>query len=147
MELTVIRRFCKPDYTIGVLMVDGDYQCDTLEDRIRDLNDLNHDGDFDDPGEGKVYGQTAIPCGRYRVVVNVSPRLKRKLPLLLDVPGFSGIRIHGGKNSKWTEGCILVGENKVSGGLINSHYHETALTNLIEGAIFNKEDVYITIKE
>ena len=147
MELTVIRKYLKPTYTIGRFKHDDLILCDTLEDRVRDLNDYNHDGDFDDPGEGKVYGQTAIPCGRYKVIVTYSPKLKRKLPLLISVPGFTGIRIHSGINEKSTKGCILVGENKIAGGLINGRYHESVITNLIEGALMNGEDVYLTMKE
>ena len=61
MELEVIRKYFKPTYTIGKFIVDMVKLCDTLEDPVRDLQDINHDGDFDDPGEGKIYGETAIP--------------------------------------------------------------------------------------
>jgi len=108
MELILIRKFFKDTYTIGRLYNESAAICATLEDRVRNLSDYNKDGDFDDEGEGKVYGQTAIPCGRYEVIVNDSPKLKRRLPLLLDVPGFTGIRIHHGKNADWSSGCILV---------------------------------------
>lgn len=147
MKLKLIRKYLKENYTIGKLYVNDMYVCDTLEDKIRDLQDYNHDGDFNDEGEGKIYGQTAIPAGTYRVIVTDSPKLKRRLPILLNVPGFTGIRIHGGKNAKWSEGCLLVGENKSKGELSNFKYWETTVTNMIEGAIFNGETCYITIKQ
>jgi hypothetical protein len=147
MELILIRKYFTDTYTIGKLSEEQKYLCDTLEDKVRDLNDINHDGDFDESGEGKEYGKTAIPYGRYRIVVNYSPKLKRVLPLLSNVPGYAGIRIHGGKNSDWTLGCILVGENKIKGGLINFAFWETYLLNLIKERIKNKEEVWITIKQ
>jgi hypothetical protein len=80
-------------------------------------------------------------------VVNHSPKLGRRLPLLLDVPGFAGIRIHALKTAKGTEGCIGVGDNKVKGQLVNGPYWETFITNMIDEAIQRKEEVFITVKE
>ena len=145
MKITVRRRFFKPIYTIGTMYVNGERFCDTLEDPVRDLKDMNHDNDFDDPGEGKIYGETAIPYGTFRVIVNYSPKLKRRLPLLEKVPGFSGIRIHRGTNAGHTEGCILIGENKAMGKLINGPYYEIKLIDLIDFAINNGEKVELTI--
>jgi len=148
MELKLIRKYFTEDYTIGKLYVDDKYFCDTLEDRVRELEDYNHDGDFDDSGEGKVYGKTAIPCGRYRVTLIWSLKRGRQVPLLSSVPGFTSILIHSGNTAQDTEGCILVGENKQKGKVLNSRYHEARLTNLIRDAInTNKEKVYITIKQ
>ena len=147
MELYVIRKYFKEKYTIGRFYQEDKILCNTLEDRIRDLQDLNHDGDFDDKGEGKVYGETAIPCGRYRVVVTRSPSLKRRLPLLLNVPGFTYIRIHSGRTHKNTEGCILVGDNERKGELVNGPYYETVIVNMIDEAAAKLEHTYITIKE
>ena len=147
MELILIRKHFGEKYTIGRLLLNQERICETLEDVVRDLKDINHDGDFDDEGEGKVYGKTAIPCGRYKIVVNISKKLKRRLPLLIGVPGFEGIRIHGGKNETWTEGCILVGENKIKGQLINYGYWETKITQMLDEAVKNGEKNYITVKE
>jgi hypothetical protein len=147
MELIVIRKFFYDTYTIGRMLVDGVKLCETLEDKIRDLKDLNHDGDFDDEGEGKIYGETAIPCGRYQVIVSYSPKFAKRLPELLKVPGFQNIRIHAGANAKQTEGCILVGDNKVKGSLVNGGYYQTLLVQMIDEAVENNEHCYITIKE
>lgn len=143
MEIEVIRRHFKESYTIGRMFIDKSYFCETLEDPIRDLKDLNHDGDFNDPGEGKIYGETAIPCGRYQVIVTYSPKFKKRLPELLSVPGFIGIRIHAGTNAKHTEGCILIGENKQKGRLINGPYYVTTLIQKLDDDNIN----FITIKE
>ena len=136
MKLKVERRFLGPDYTIGTLEVDGKYFCDTLEDRVRDLS-----------REKKVPGETAIPAGRYDVVVNISPRFKRKLPRLLNVPGFEGILIHRGNTPEDTAGCILVGENKAKGRVINSTPYELRLTEMIERAQTAGESITIEIIE
>ena len=133
IELNRITR--KLSYTIGRLFVDGKYFCDTLEDRCRDLDK-----------EKKVMNETAIPEGTYEVIVNVSARFKRKLPLLLDVPHFSGIRIHRGNTDKDTSGCILVGENKQPGRVINSTGYELRLTELIEKAMLAGDKIMIEIR-
>lgn len=136
MKLKVERRFLKPGYTIGRLEVDGKYFCDTLEDRVRDLS-----------REKKIPGETAIPAGIYDVVVNISPRFKRKLPRLLNVPGFEGILIHRGNTPEDTAGCILVGENKAKGKVINSTPYELRLTEMIERAQSAGESITIEIVE
>ena len=95
MKLTLLREPTIGASTFGVLFVDGRFECFTLEDALR---------------EGpKVHGETAIPAGTYGVQVTFSPRFRRRLPLLLGVPGFEGIRIHPGNHHEDTEGCILVG--------------------------------------
>lgn len=135
MNIKLTRLHPKDKYTIGKLYIDGAYFCDTLEDKVRDLTK-----------EKKVPGETAIPAGTYEVIVNVSPRFARKLPILLYVPYFSGIRIHRGNTDNDTSGCILVGENKQKGKVINSTGYETRLTELIEQAMKKNETVTITIE-
>lgn len=120
MKLTLKRRFLGETYTIGTLFIDGVCFCDTLEDKVRDLD---KSGAFDN-GEAKVQHETAIPYGTYRVVVNLSPRFKRPLPRLLAVPSFDGVLIHRGNTAEDSSGCILVGENKVKGKVINSTPYE-----------------------
>ena len=94
-----------PHYTIGHLYIDGVKVCDTLEDTVRDV---------------KIKHETAIPEGEYPVLLTYSPKFKKVLPLIQHVPNFTGIRIHSGNTAKDTSGCILVGENKVKGKVINS---------------------------
>lgn len=152
MKLQLTRIALRPTYTIGRLLIDGERFCDTLEDRVRDTN---KDGDLLDEGEQKVYGQTAIPYGTYGVTLNVqSPKYsKRKaydfckgyLPRLLDVPHFEGILIHIGNKPEDSAGCILVGENKIVGGLINSTATFTRLYERLKAAADNGEDIDIEI--
>ena len=125
LKLKVIAR--RDTYSIGKLYIDGIYFCDTLEDTVRDIN---HNGKFDN-GEVKVYGKTAIPFGKYSVVYTHSPKFKRKLPLLLNVPQFEGIRIHPGNTAEDSLGCILVGKNTVVGKLTESKVTSDKLNNLI----------------
>lgn len=129
-------------YTIGKMYIDGDYFCDTLEDRVRDIN---KNGKFDN-GEVKVAGETAIPYGRYQVVVTMSPRFKRELPRLLNVPNFEGILIHRGNTDKDSAGCLLLGENKVKGKVINSTPYEQKLVSILKGVQNKGEEIWITIE-
>ena len=129
MKIKVKRRYLGEKYTIGSLFIDGEYFCDTLEDPVRDIN---RNGTFDGD-EKKVYGETAIPYGTYAVILSMSPRFGRILPLLLDVSHFEGIRIHAGNTEKDTLGCILVGENKVKGKVINSRVWEKNLMERLAG--------------
>ena len=120
MNLELKRIFKGKDYTIGRLFIDGKYFCDTLEDPVRQL----------DSADDKIYSKTAIPAGKYKISMSVvSPKYSirksynwcgGRLPRLLDVPFFEGILIHSGNTPDHTAGCILVGENKVKGQVINS---------------------------
>lgn len=135
MELLVKRTYKGETYTIGKLYVDGTYFCDTLEDKVRNL-----------PTEHKVAGATAIPAGRYDVTVNRSPRFGRDLPRLLNVPYFDGVLIHRGNTDADTAGCILVGENKVKGRVINSTSYEVRLVTTLKTAMAKGEKITITIQ-
>lgn len=141
MKLKLQRRFRGEDYTIGTLYIDGERFCDTLEDRDRDEN---RNGRFDG-GEKKIAGRTAIPNGTYPVIVNVSPRFGRELPRLQNVPDFEGVLIHRGNTPEDTAGCILIGENKVKGRVINSTPYEVEIVKRIKAAIAAGEDCSIEI--
>ena len=129
MELRLERIALRSEYTIGKLYVDGEYVADTIEDTVRDLD---KDGKFAN-GEVKIPGKTAIPYGRYEITMKVkSPKYSNfskyswakkydgYLPRLLNVPHFDGVLIHVGNSALDSEGCIIVGENKVVGKVINS---------------------------
>jgi hypothetical protein len=135
MELKLNRIFLGSSATIGELLVNDKYLCDTLEDRVR-------------PEGEKVYGKTAIPEGMYEVKLTHSPRFKKILPEILNVPNFSGIRIHTGNSSKDTEGCILVGtwDGEKEDWVGNSRIAFDELMSLLEEATNNKEKITITVK-
>ena len=145
MEIVVTRNWKKETYTIGRLYVNGSFFCNTLEDKVRDLKK-----------EKKVQGETAIPAGRYDVTMNViSPKYSKKkaydwcegrLPRLLNVPQFDGILIHAGNSAKDSEGCILVGENKVKGGLVNSQKCLKQLWEVLDVAYRRGEEIHIVIE-
>ena len=117
MKIELVRIAFKNTYTIGKLYVDDTYFCDVLEDKDRGLDSSMSESEI---LEKKVKGQTAIPTGHYVINITYSPKYKRMMPLLLNVKGFSGIRIHSGNTSKDTEGCLLVGKNKQVGKVLES---------------------------
>lgn len=141
MKLELKRRFWGESYTIGSLSIDGKKFCDTLEDKVRDLN---KNGVFDGD-EKKVYAETAIPYGTYDIVVDYSPKFKRELPRLQNVKHFEGILIHRGNTAEDSAGCILVGENKVKGKVINSTPYERELVRILKEAQGRKEPITIKI--
>ena len=101
MKLKLIRQFGTEGFTEGKLYIDDVFECYTVEDEDRHL----------EAGGVKIPTVTAIPKGSYEVVLSMSPRFKRILPEVLNVPGFTGVRIHSGNSSKDSEGCILVGSS------------------------------------
>lgn len=145
MKLLVTRISKQENYTIGKLYINGVYECDTLEDKTRLLIDYNRDGDFDDSGEGKIFGRTAMPEGVYKVVIDYSSHFKKDLPHILEVPGFIGIRIHPGNTENDTEGCILLGFNKVKGKVIDSQKTFAVVFDKLKKAIEAHESVTIEI--
>ena len=132
MEIKLVREQYKPDSTIGRLLVDGTFECFTLEDGVR---------------TNKVFGETAIPPGNYRVTVTMSPRFKRLLPRLHDVPNFDGVLIHPGNTAADTHGCILVGQAWQPGQetISASRAAFAALFAKIQEALANAGDVSIEI--
>lgn len=138
MELRLIRQYRKEDYTIGKLYINGVYFCDTLEDKDRGLDDRMSEAEIK---AKKVYGQTAIPTGRYKITLTYSRKFGRVLPLLWYVKAFDGVRIHRGNTAKDTYGCPLVGKNKAKGMVLDSAKTETALLRMMK----NETDITITI--
>ena len=129
------------------------YLCDTMEPTWRNLLGIKLKPEEVDVRYGrksgkkarKIPGHTAIPEGSYPVVISYSPRFKRWLPLLLSVPNFEGIRIHAGNYPDDTQGCILVGENKYPGMVVNSRIWLGRLMKRITEAQEQGEAVWITI--
>ena len=127
MKLLLRRIFKGPRYTIGKLFINGVYECDTLEDQDRGLTSQMS---LEEIKAKNVYGVTAIPTGTYSInMTTVSPKFKDRawakpykgiLPRLENVKGYEGVLIHVGNKAEDTLGCILVGENKVKGQVINS---------------------------
>lgn len=141
MKLRLERLWPKKDYTVGRLYVDDRLFCNTLEDRIVDKN---KNGVFDGD-EKKVYGESAIPYGTYKIIYNWSPKFGRNLPRLLNVPHFEGILIHPGNTATDSAGCILVGKNTEVGRLTNSRYISDELNKLIDEAQQKGEPITIEI--
>lgn len=133
MKLKVTRQQFEPECTIGALTVNGFAQCYTLEDVVRPT------------GEPKVFGQTAIPTGTYKVIITFSPHFQRDLPLLLNVPNFEGVRIHPGNTAADTEGCILVGVDRLADSIGHSRIAFDALFPKIQQAIAAGEEVTIEV--
>lgn len=142
MDLLLYRKYPRPEYTISLFSIDGMYLCEMIEDTVRDLN---KDGDLLDDGETKIPKETAIPYGRYKIILSMSPKFKRILPLLIGVKHFTGIRIHKGRDAGSTEGCLIPGENKIKGGVINSEKFEMIIIERILEAEKRGEEVWINI--
>ena len=124
IELELKRKHGTENYTEGKLYIDGVYFCDTLEDQER---------------QEKIDGKTAIPIGNYRVIINMSNRFKKTMPLLQNVPNYEGVRIHSGNTADDTEGCILVGVSTNKGIIGNSRVTWSKLMDKI------KDEKVITI--
>lgn len=131
MELLLRREETTDGCTIGRLYVNGKFQCFTLEDPVRTGPKIAHN--------------TAIPAGRYAVTITRSQRFGRMLPLLLDVPGFDGIRIHPGNTTDDTSGCILVGQSRANESVLGSRIAMGELQPQIASALARGAEVWIEI--
>ena len=133
MKLLLKRKFKGETYTIGDLYIDGKFFCNTIEDKVRNLPKScpNTPKGISCSCKEKVYAETAIPTGIYKVIMNVSPKFGRVLPRLLDVPHFIGILIHSGTTEKSSAGCIIVGENTVKGKVLNSKATSDKLNTIL----------------
>ena len=132
MKLLLIRTVGTKGYTAGKLLIDGEHECDCLEDEAREV---------------KIQDATAIPLGTYQIVITMSNRFKKPLPLLLNVPNFSGVRIHCGNTALDTSGCILVGSivDEEEGVLAGSRAAMHDLQAKIQAELDKGEEVWITI--
>lgn len=153
MELLLHRKYKLATYSIGKLYVDSEYFSDTLEDKDRNL--------YQGMGiewikQVKVYGETALPFGRYKITLEKSPKYSKKpkfveltgglMPYINNVPGWTGCLIHSGNTIKDTLGCILVGENKVKGKVINSFETFKKLWKILVEANERGEEIWLTIQ-
>ena len=154
MELLLHRKWKKEKYTIGDLYIDGIFFSNTIEDKDRGLSS---DMPSNKINRIKVWGETAIPTGRYRIDMNTvsskfgSRTWARKyngvVPRLLGVPCFSGVLIHVGNRAEDSLGCLLVGENKVKGQVINSTAtFYNLMDNYLVPASRRGEEIWITIE-
>lgn len=138
MNLRLVREPSMGGATLGVLFVDGHFECFSLEDEIREI-----------PGQPveawKITRATAIPAGRYRLAITPSQRFLRDLPLLVDVPGFTGVRMHPGNTVEDTAGCLLVGKDRQRGRVLQSRVaFETLFAKL--SAVIDSEPITIGIE-
>lgn len=132
MHLDLHRTTFTNESTIGELSVDGVFECYVLEDRVR-------------PAGQKVFGKTAIPAGTYGIIVNMSNRFRRLMPLLLKVPGYEGVRIHSGNTAADTEGCLLVGLDQDADFVGRSRDAYSRLMPRLQDALNAGRPVTITI--
>ena len=133
MHIRVMREPSINDTTLGSLFIDDHWQCHTLEDVIR-------------PAGEKVRNKTAIPPGRYKLILSMSNRFKKIMPEVLNVPMFTGIRIHSGNTAKDTAGCLLVGQTRSleTRSIGRSRFAYTALLLKLRAASKACETIYIT---
>lgn len=129
--------------TLGKLTCDGVFMCDTLEDQVRQPADWKA-GDPVDPW--KVKAETAIPTGKYRIRLTYSERFKRTLPILENVPGFAGIRIHPGNTHEDTEGCILTGKRMGPSTVVDSRIAFLTVYGRIQDALNAGKTVFIDVR-
>ena len=142
MELRLERKYRSNNYCIDKLYINGKYFSDALEDPDRGLTDTMS---LEEIKKIKIKGNTCIPYGTYNITITYSPRFKKNLPLLNNVKGFDGIRIHSGNKPQDTEGCLLPGFNKVKGQVIDSRVTTDKLIAQIQQVLNKGEKVTITI--
>ena len=142
MELRLERKYRSSKYCIDKLYINGKYFSDALEDPDRGLTDSMS---LEEIKKIKVKGNTCIPYGTYNVTITYSPRFKKNLPLINNVKGFEGIRIHSGNTPQDTEGCLLLGFNRVKGQVVDSRITVSKFITQIQQALNKGEKVTITI--
>ncbi len=132
MKLLLVRKLFTAESTIGELSIDGVDECLTLEDAVRDH---------------KVPDVTAIPAGTYDVTIRYSPKFKRAMPRLGDVPGYTGVLIHWGNTAKDTSGCILVGRSESKNFIGSSRAAFDALFEKLEKASDDGQPISLSIEQ
>lgn len=142
MELFLKREIFTDVSTIGVLSINGQFECYILEDKDRGLNSTMPLSEIE---KLKVYGKTCIPYGRYEIDWTMSNRFKVMMPILLKVPGYEGIRIHKGNTEIDSLGCLLPGRKKANNMISESTFATNQLYNKIQTAKSRREKIFITI--
>ena len=142
LQVFLTRNWRKPNYTIGRIFVNGEFLCNSMEPIDRHLYQGQPIAEI---AKNKVKKLTAIPTGTYRLQIIYSPKFKRDLIEIMDVPGFSSIRIHAGNRVTDTEACVLPGINDFVGMVTNSRKYEDMLTAMVKETIAKGELAYITI--
>lgn len=154
MKLTLKRIAKRDTYTIGRLYINGEYFCDTLEDKDRGLKQSMS---LSEIKAKKVYGKTAIPAGEYEITLHIiSPKYSKKpwfvkfcgakMPRILNIPGYDGVLIHEGNSDKDTCGCVLVGKNTAVGKVLESKNTFAKLYPILKAASDKGERITINIK-
>lgn len=149
MVIKLDRRYKKETYTLSRVYIDevrfgdGNRFCSILEDTDRNLNNTDS---LQSIKQRKIYGKTAIPRGKYQIAITYSNRFKKPLPLVLNVPGWEGVRIHPGNTDAHTEGCLLPGENLAVGKVLNSRYWFSKLYDKIKKALDAGDKVTLIIE-
>jgi len=138
MNIRLLRYRFTDRSTIGNLYIDGQFECYTLEDPIREITGRPVE-------EWKIPGSTAIPYGRYKVIIDYSNRFKKLTPRLVDVPGFTGIRIHPGNFPEDTEGCILVGKVRGNDLILESRNAFNVLYDKLMESIVQGQEISLLI--
>jgi len=131
VNLLLNREIQTADATLGRFWWENECLYHTVEDLQREV---------------KIPGKTAIPCGRYQVIITMSNRFKRRLPLLLNVPGFEGVRIHAGNQAEDSSGCVLLGTAKTKNGVANSRFACDDFNGRLEKALLDGSEVWLTIR-
>ena len=142
MELKLIRKYRCSNYCIDKLYINNEYFSDALEDPDRGLTDSMS---LEEIQKIKIKGNTCIPYGTYNVTITYSPRFKRNLPLINNVKGFEGIRVHNGNTPQHTKGCVLLGFNKIKGQVVDSKVTVNKFIDIVQKALNKGEKVTITI--
>jgi hypothetical protein len=143
MTIRIDRQWKKAEYTISKVYINGRYYgCNALEDTDRGLLQAMQIAEIQ---KRKINGKTAIPRGYYDVKVTWSEKYQRNMPLVVDVPGFSGIRLHSGNSAKDTEGCILFGKNDKVGWISDSRYWTDKIYRLINTALAKGEKITLIV--